>query len=92
VENSPKTLRLVGIPSSNHTSCNITRVGRDMAQAVSRRPVTAETRTRDRVGSNGICGRRSDTVAGLSPSFSVFSVSIIPPKRIYSSKTRPRLR
>jgi hypothetical protein len=44
-----------------------------MAQAVSRRPLTAEARVRSRVSPYGICGRQSGTgTTGLSPSTSVF--------------------
>jgi hypothetical protein len=47
-------------------------VGRAMAQAVSRRPLTAEARFRSRVGPCGICGGQSGTGTGFSPSTSVF--------------------
>jgi hypothetical protein len=43
-----------------------------MAQAVSRRPLTAEARVRSRVGSCGTCGAQSGTGTGFSPSTSVF--------------------
>jgi hypothetical protein len=43
-----------------------------MAQAVSRRPTTAEARVRSRVSPCGICGGQSGTVIGFSPSTSVF--------------------
>jgi hypothetical protein len=43
--------------------------GRAMAQAVGRRPPTAEARVRSRVSPCGICG---DTGTGFSPSSSVF--------------------
>jgi hypothetical protein len=43
-----------------------------MAQAVSRRPVTTETRVPTRVSPFGTFGGRSDTVAGFSPISSVF--------------------
>jgi hypothetical protein len=43
-----------------------------MAQAVSRRPLTAEDRVRSRVGARGICGGQSDTGTGFSPSTSAF--------------------
>jgi hypothetical protein len=42
-----------------------------MAQAVSRRPLTAEARVRSRFGPCGICGR-SGSRTGFSPSTSVF--------------------
>jgi hypothetical protein len=47
-------------------------MGRAMAQAVSRRPLTAEDRVRSRVGPCGICGGQSGTGIGVSPSTSVF--------------------
>jgi hypothetical protein len=43
-----------------------------MAQAVSRRPPTAEDRVRTRVSACGICGGQSGTGTGFSPSSSVF--------------------
>jgi hypothetical protein len=43
-----------------------------MAQAVSRRPLTAEARVRSRVSTCGICGGQSGTGTGFSPSTSVF--------------------
>jgi hypothetical protein len=50
-----------------------------MAQAVSRRPLTAEARVRARVTPCGIWGKQSGTGTGFSSSSSVFPVSIIPP-------------
>jgi hypothetical protein len=44
-----------------------------MAQAVCRRPVTAEDRFRFRVTPCDTCGRQSGTGTGFSPSSSVFS-------------------
>jgi hypothetical protein len=44
-----------------------------MAQAVSRRPLTAETQVRDRVSPCRICGGQSGTGTGFSPSASVSS-------------------
>jgi hypothetical protein len=55
--------------------CNqvvITVNGRDAAQVVSRRPVTAETRVRARVNPYGICGGQSGIGIGFSPSPLVF--------------------
>jgi hypothetical protein len=43
-------------------------MGRAVAQAVSRRPLTAEARVRSRVVPCGICGGRSVTGTGFSPS------------------------
>jgi hypothetical protein len=43
-----------------------------MAQAVSRRPVTAETRVRSRASACEICGGQSDTETGVSPNTSGF--------------------
>jgi hypothetical protein len=49
-----------------------TMLGRAMAQAVSRRPPTAEARLRSRVSPYGICGGQSGTGTGFSPSTSFF--------------------
>jgi hypothetical protein len=46
--------------------------GPAMAQAVSRRPLTAEARVRSRFCPCGICGGYSGTGTGFSPSTSVF--------------------
>jgi hypothetical protein len=50
-----------------------TCLGRAMAQAVSRRPPTAEAQVRFWVSPCGICGGQSGTGTGFSPSSSVFS-------------------
>jgi hypothetical protein len=43
-----------------------------MDQAVSRRPLTAESRVRARVNPCGICGGHSGTGTGFSPTYSFF--------------------
>jgi hypothetical protein len=43
-----------------------------MAQAVSRRPLTAEVWVRSQVDPCGVCGGQSGTGTGFSPSTSVF--------------------
>jgi hypothetical protein len=48
-----------------------------MAQAVSRRPLTAQARIRARVKPLGICGGQSGTGTGFSPKSSIFPVNII---------------
>jgi hypothetical protein len=54
--------------------------GRDMAQAVSRQPLTADARVRALVNPCGICGGKSGTGTGFSQSSSVFLCQyIIPP-------------
>jgi hypothetical protein len=50
--------------------------GRAIAQAVSRRPPTAEARVRSRVSPCGICGGQSDTGRGFSPEYFGFPQSI----------------
>jgi hypothetical protein len=47
-------------------------IGRDMAQVVSRRPLTAEARVRARVNTCGICSGQSGTGTGFCLSASVF--------------------
>jgi hypothetical protein len=53
-------------------SCTRALFGRAVAQAVSRRSLTAEARVRSQVSSCGICSGQSDTRTGFSPSISVF--------------------
>jgi hypothetical protein len=50
-----------------------------MAQAVTRRPLTAEARVRGRVNPCGSCGGQSGTGTGYFPSSSVSLVNITPP-------------
>jgi hypothetical protein len=52
--------------------------GRAMAQAVSRRPSTAEARVRSRVSPCGVCGGQSGTGTGFSPSCRFSPVNFIP--------------
>jgi hypothetical protein len=49
-----------------------THAGRAMAQAVSRRSLTAEARVRSRVSPCGVCGGQSDTGTGFFSELSVF--------------------
>jgi hypothetical protein len=49
-----------------------------MAQAVSRRPLTAEARVRSRVSQCGVCGGQSGTGTGFSPSCRFSPVNFIP--------------
>jgi hypothetical protein len=50
-----------------------------MVQAVSRRPLTAESRVRARINPCGICDGQSGPGTGCSTSSSVSPVNIIPP-------------
>jgi hypothetical protein len=60
-----------------------------MAQAVSRRPLTAEARVPSRVTPCGICGGQSCTVTGFSPRLIRFSpVNFIPPVLHYLKKRK----
>jgi hypothetical protein len=60
-----------------------------MAQAVSRRPLTAEARVRGRLDPCGICGGQSGIGTGFSPSSSVFSCHYHSTIAPYSSITAP---
>jgi hypothetical protein len=64
-------------------------VGRAMAQAVSRWPLTAEAQVRSRVDPCGICGGQIGTGAGFSPSSSVFPCQYHSAIAPYSSITAP---
>jgi hypothetical protein len=72
------------VSSQNYTadlakSIRYSRIGRVMAQAVSRRPVTAEVRVRSWNSPCDICSGHSGTGAGLSPS------SSLPPDQYHST-------
>jgi hypothetical protein len=71
-------MRIVSRYCSHYWSY-INLLGRAMAQAVSRRPLTEEARVRSYVRPCEIFGRRSGTGTGFSPSTPVSPVSIIPP-------------
>jgi hypothetical protein len=53
-------------------------LGRATAQAVSRRPLTAEARVPSRVSPCEICGGQSGTGIGFSPSSQFSPVNFIP--------------
>jgi hypothetical protein len=53
-------------------------LGRAMAQAISRRPLTAEARVRSRVSPCEISGGQSGTGTGFSPSCRFSPVDFIP--------------
>ena len=59
------------ISDINIFSTNKSFAGRAMAQAVSRRSLTAKARVRSRVSPCGFCGGQSATGTGFSPSTSV---------------------
>jgi hypothetical protein len=52
----------------HNTGSNCRHYGRAMAQAVSRRPLTAEAQVRSRVSPCDICGGQSGSGTGFSPS------------------------
>jgi hypothetical protein len=56
-----------------------------MAEAVSRRPLTAEARCRS-VSPGGICGGQRDSGTGVSPSTWVFPVNFIPTVLKYTER------
>jgi hypothetical protein len=56
----------------NYIGLIINPVGRAMAQAVSRRSLTAEARVHARINPCSICGGQSGTGTGFSPSSSAF--------------------
>ena len=56
----------------NGRGLNSPDLGRAMAQAISRRPLTAEVRGRSRVSPCGICGGQSGTGMVFPPNTSVF--------------------
>jgi hypothetical protein len=58
-----------------------------MAQAVSRRPLTAEARVQSRVSPCGICGGQNGTGTGFSLVLRLFPVNFIPPVLHYLEKT-----
>jgi hypothetical protein len=61
-----------------------------MAQAVSRRPLTAEVRVRSRVSPCGICGEQSGTGTGFLPSTSVFPCQFISTGAPLQGKTKKK--
>ena len=65
-----------GCPCDSPLSIEVAMWGRAKAQAVSRRPLTAEARARSRVGPCGFCGGQSGAGTGFSPSTSIFPLSI----------------
>jgi hypothetical protein len=65
--------------------------GRAMAQAVSRRPLTAEARVRFRVSSCGICGGQSGTGTGFSPNTSVYPCQFHSTGALVLGKTKKQI-
>jgi hypothetical protein len=63
-------------------------LGRAMAQAVTRLPLTAEVRVRSRVSPCGIYGRQIGTGTGFSSSASVFSCKFYSPGAPLQGKTK----
>ena len=77
-------------PSSAKVTVRV-ELGRAMAQAVSRRPLTAEAWVRSRVSPCRICGRQSGTGTGFSPSTSVFRCQFHPTGVPLHGKTKKKL-
>jgi hypothetical protein len=61
-----------------------------MAQAVSRRPLTAQARVRSRVGPCGICGRQGALGQVFSRVLRFSPVSFIPPVLHYKEKRKKK--
>jgi hypothetical protein len=59
-----------------------------MAQAVRRRPLTAEARVRSRVIPCGICGVKSDTETGFIHEYFGFPLSILFHRCFFTKKTK----
>jgi hypothetical protein len=73
-----------------HRACWLeSHLGRAIAQAVSRRPLTTEARFRSQVSPCGICGGKSCTGTGPPPPVLRFSpVNFIPPVLHYKEKQK----
>ena len=77
-----------GDSESLHTiQVKLCLLGRAMAQAVSRRPVTAQARVRSRGSPCETCGGHSVTGSGFSPSISVLSCHYHSTDAVYSSSS-----
>jgi hypothetical protein len=66
-------------------------LGRAMAQAVSRRPLTTEARFRSRVSPCGICGGQRGTGTGFSQSTLVFPCQFHSTDASLQGKTKKKL-
>jgi hypothetical protein len=62
--------------TNSEDTCLTLSGGRAMAQAVSRRPLTAEARVRSQFSPCGICSGQSGTGTGFSPEYFSFPLSI----------------